>query len=76
MKPIGSTVGVTIRKGGWEGQRPVRGDVLRTKRGRTYLVQVVHWPKMRLLVVPADVEHKGREHRLVWGARKKRQSPR
>lgn len=72
MKPIGSTVGVTIRKGGWEGLRPVRGDVLRTKRGRTYLVQVVKWPKLRLLVVPPEIEHAGREHLLIWGSRKRR----
>lgn len=48
------------------------GDVLRTARGRTYLVIAVAWPRLTLLVVPAELEHRGREHRLIWNARRRR----
>lgn len=72
MKPVGSSVTCRIAPGRWSGPRPVVGDVLRTARGRTYLVTAVRWPSLVLLVVPAELEHSGREHRLIWNARRRR----
>jgi len=72
VKPIGASVGCRIVPGRWSGPRPVVGDVLRTRRGRTYLVTAVAWPKLTLLVVPAELEHAGREHRLTWNARRRK----
>jgi hypothetical protein len=72
VKPVGSSVQCRIAPGRWAGERPVVGDVLRTARGRTYLVIAVAWPRLTLLVVPAELEHRGREHRLIWNARRRR----
>lgn len=74
MKAIGDEVKLKYRLE--YGDPPQPDDVLRTARGRCYLVRKVTLAKSRYtlwcVVVPPDVETPGRWYTLRWDKRRRR----
>lgn len=67
VKPVGSPVMLRARY--WLGEHPKPGDVLKTKKGRTYLITNVSWPRIACIVVPRTFKHTGRVFWWKWRGR-------
>lgn len=67
---------VKLTRHWWDGPEPVPGDALRTRTGRTYLIQRVVGRILHCVVLPkSDSSVPGRVFEWIWSSRNRRLAP-
>lgn len=63
---------VTLTRSWWHGPEPKRGDGLRTRTGRRYVILAVRGKRLDCMVIPPEETIDGMMFDWSWGPRRRR----